>query len=72
MDQPSLEHRQLQAETYLAIERILRSEAANGGPFQAEKLSDITPQQASAPASVPRKAVTGQEIARNSPSHRSP
>ena len=43
MDQPSLEHRLLQAETYLAIERILRSVRQRmEARFEAEKLSDIT------------------------------
>ena len=66
MDQPSLEHRLLQAETYLAIERILRSVRQRmEARFEAEKLSDITPQQAKVLLLLfqEKRAVTGQEIA---------
>ena len=66
MDQPSLEHRLLQAETYLAIERILRSVRQRmEARFEAEKLSDITPQQAKLLLLLfqEKRAVTGQEIA---------
>ena len=66
MDHPSLEHRLLQAETYLAIERILRSVRQRmEARFEAEKLSDITPQQAKVLLLLfqEKRAVTGQEIA---------
>lgn len=65
MDTPSLQLRLLQAETYLAIERILRSvKQRMETRFEAEGLSDVTPQQAKVLLLLfqEKRAVTGQEL----------
>ena len=65
MASPSLQHRLLQAETYLAIERILRSvKQRMEVRFEAEGLSDVTPQQAKVLMLLfqEKRAITGQEI----------
>ena len=47
MKEEILQHRLLQAETYLSIERVLRSvKQRMEERFTAEGLSDVTPQQA--------------------------
>ena len=47
MPSQSLEHRLLQAETYLAIERVIRSvKHRMERHFEAVGLDDVTPQQA--------------------------
>lgn len=47
MKEENLQHRLLQAETYLSIERVLRSvKQRMEERFTAEGLSDVTPQQA--------------------------